>query len=168
MISQVCIFFWKEVQLTSKCQVWTASGEIYAKEVVDFIFRDIPLKFVWTSDRITVRNFSPYSTEFYGGNDKVKNLKKVKKMGYSLSRTLIVDDTPSTFQNNYGNAIRIRKRLHFGKYTKLIFVCKDTFEGELEDDALLYLITYLQELKHCRNVRKIEKRGWYQRLKTMK
>lgn len=78
----------------------------------------------------------------------IKNLKKIKKKGFRLEHTLMLDDTPHTYQNNFGNAIRI-----------------DTFAGEDSDVELLYLLPYLESLGDHPNVRRVEKRGWRSTIK---
>jgi RNA polymerase II subunit A small phosphatase-like protein len=70
-------------------------------------------------------------------------MKKVKRKGFDLSRVLIVDDTPSTWQRNYGNAVHI-----------------ESYWGSRIDDHLLHLLTYLEYLGHESDVRKVDKRRW--------
>ena len=73
----------------------------------------------------------------------IKDLKKVKRLGYSLERILFVDDTPSKLARNYGNAIYVR-----------------TFEGAEGDSELPQLLKYLELIRHEQNYRALEKRGW--------
>ena len=73
----------------------------------------------------------------------VKDLKKVKRLGYDLNRMLMVDDTPSKLQRNYGNAVYV-----------------SSFEGDPADRELLSLAPYLLSLVDCDDFRTIEKRGW--------
>jgi RNA polymerase II subunit A small phosphatase-like protein len=119
--------------------VWTSSGSLYAGEVVDRIFtsRDT-LDFFWTAKRCAVR-FDPEYQEHY----KLKQLKKVRRRGYSLERVLVVDDTPKKHEQNYGNLIQVRE-----------------YEGDPEDVELLCLERYLTLLEPVANVRVIEKRWW--------
>lgn len=70
-------------------------------------------------------------------------MKKVKRRGYDLKQVLIVDDTPSTWQRNYGNAIHI-----------------ESYWGSRIDDHLLHLLTYLEYIGHERDVRAVDKRRW--------
>lgn len=94
--------------------VWTAASEEYAKRMVSLVFLDRPLKFLYTKKNcIHVRNDDSVFSEFDISCVAIKDLKKVWKRKfdgnfYSKHKTLIVDDTPSTFQRNYGNAIHIR------------------------------------------------------------
>jgi len=73
----------------------------------------------------------------------IKDMKKVKRRGYDLKRVLIVDDTPSTWQRNYGNAIHI-----------------ESYWGSRVDDHLLHLIAYLEHIGQESDVRKVDKRRW--------
>jgi TFIIF-interacting CTD phosphatase-like protein len=72
-----------------------------------------------------------------------KRLDNLKKKGFALEQTLIVDDSPEKARINYGNAIYIRE-----------------FTGDPNDKELQYLYNYLLTLKTVGNVRTIEKRGW--------
>jgi TFIIF-interacting CTD phosphatase-like protein len=77
----------------------------------------------------------------------VKNLKKVKARGEPLERVVMVDDSPEKLIHQYGNLVRI-----------------SPFEGQADDHELLLLMDYLQHLNQQPNVRRIEKRGWQQRM----
>ena len=72
-----------------------------------------------------------------------KRLNKLKSKGFSLEQILIVDDTPSKAQSNYGNAIYIQE-----------------YRGDANDQEPQFLHNYLLTLKTVPNVRTIEKRGW--------
>ncbi len=67
----------------------------------------------------------------------------MKRRGYDLQQVLIVDDTPSTWQRNYGNAVHI-----------------ESYWGSRVDDHLLHLLTYLEYLGTQADVRKLDKRRW--------
>lgn len=58
---------------------------------------------------------------------RVKDLKTIRRVGYELERVIVVDDTAKKHERNYGNLVRVRP-----------------FEGQLDDDELLYLATYLE------------------------
>jgi RNA polymerase II subunit A small phosphatase-like protein len=119
--------------------VWTSSSEDYAVEIVKQVFgSDYPLSFVWARNRCTVGIDANEYAYQWG-----KNLRKVKKKGYSLERVLAIDDTPEKYRRNYGNLVRVKP-----------------FEGDFSDDELNRLIPYLLRLKDVPNVRKIEKRFW--------
>ena len=119
--------------------VWTSASSDYAAEIVRELFTG-PLRFLWCRERC-VRRFHPetYETAF------VKDLKKVRRLGWDLANVLAVDDSPEKFARSYGNLIRI-----------------PPFTGE-PDEVLLLLSTYLKTLTHEPDVRRVEKRNWLTR-----
>jgi RNA polymerase II subunit A small phosphatase-like protein len=132
--------------------VWSSASDDYVAAVVARIVPpEIPLRFVWGRSRCTYRfNAAAFEWAEYADSHShynyLKVLKKVRKRGYSLSRVLIVDDTPGKCRQNYGNAIYPKEYL-----------------GDAADDELPRLLTYLLQLKDARNVRTIEKRDWRNR-----
>lgn len=119
--------------------IWTAAGEDYAKEILKNIgILESSLKFLYTKDKCTLRVNHDYS-KYYG----VKNLNKIRKIGYDLNRVLIIDDIRETAVENYGNLILIK-----------------SFINNSDDCELLKLISYLEKIKDEPNYRRIEKRGW--------
>jgi carboxy-terminal domain RNA polymerase II polypeptide A small phosphatase len=123
--------------------VWTASSPDYANQILEKILPDrIHLEFVFTQERCSF-NFNHES----GRNEIIKSLAKIKRKGYLLRDTIIVDDLPETFQKNYGNAILVSK-----------------YFGSLEDNELYLLFEYLNILGKEDDVRKIEKRNWRNRI----
>ena len=119
--------------------VWTSSSESYAQEVVKTLFGgSYPLEFVWARKRCT-QKLDPEDYSYVW----LKNLDKVRRRGYALEHTLIVDDTPEKLQRHYGNLVRVRP-----------------FEGDESDDELRRLMPYLLKLKKEENVRRVEKRDW--------
>jgi RNA polymerase II subunit A small phosphatase-like protein len=130
--------------------VWSSASDDYVVEVVERIFPpDIKLEFIWGRSRCTpiispqIDEYGNYNLDTSSHYDYAKLLKKVKKRGFSLEKTLIVDDTRSKVMNSYGNAI----------YPK-------EYKGELDDVELLYLSKYLQTLLNEENMRTVEKRFW--------
>lgn len=126
--------------------VWSSASDDYVQAISDKIFTpDDQLRFVWGRSRCTYRrNFEAANLRNYSDHYQyIKVLKKVKKLGFDLTRILIVDDTPHKAQANYGNAI----------YPK-------PYEGDPVDYELQLLAEYLKRLSEATNVRKIEKRGW--------
>ena len=122
--------------------VWTTSTERFAVNIVDNIL--VPsqeLEFLWTRERCTRRSF-PETQEF----EYIKDLGKVKRKGYDLEQTLMVDNTPRKLMRNYGNLVRI-----------------DGFVGDQSDCELERLRYHLDDLIQVSNVRAIEKRGWQSR-----
>jgi TFIIF-interacting CTD phosphatase-like protein len=121
--------------------VWSSASRGYIKEIVNNIFPDEgkDLKFCWDDKRCTMSADFEQRVYYY-----VKDLRKVRRTGYKKERILIVDDTPSKSERNYGNAIYIPQ-----------------FRGNPNDRYLYMLIEYLNTLKDIDNVRTIEKRGWW-------
>lgn len=119
--------------------VWSSSGSDYLSNVVEAIFPKEPsLAFVWDRTRC-VQRYDPERLETY----YVKDLKKVKRLGFDLRRILIVDDTPQKAERNYGNAIYV-----------------PPFYGDPGDDVLKRLGQFLTTLTEIPDVRTVEKRGW--------
>ncbi len=132
-------------ELLSDCQntfdiaVWSSATELYTKSVVQQIFSDVnDLLFIWSRDRCTYR-IDPESNETIW----IKTLKKVKKLGFNLDKVIVIDDSPEKLSTNYSNLLRVKP-----------------FYGDKSDDELKYLIMYLHLLENRMNIRKIEKRGW--------
>ena len=135
--------------------IWSSASDDYVQKIVDTIKPEsVDFHFVWGRSKATLQSL--LSDEDYGRYQDeishyfyVKNLQKIKKQGFSLEKTLILDDTPSKSKNNYGNVIY-----------------PDGYEGALDDKELPLLLTYLLTLKDVENVRKIEKRFWRQAVLT--
>jgi Dullard-like phosphatase family protein len=122
--------------------IWTSATADYAEEAINHIFGNPSrLAFVWSRERCT-RRLDTESQEIHF----VKNLKKVRQLGFSLDQVVIVDNDPHTFADNYGNGIPII-----------------AFHGAPDDDELPRLLKYLEYLASVENIRKVEKRGWRQR-----
>jgi len=129
------VFSWFEVA------VWTSSGEDYAGVVVREVFGDpARLAFVWSAKRCTQR-FDQRTAEYH----VLKDLRKVKRLGYSLERVLVIDDSPEKLGRHYGNHLRLR-----------------AFEGDPEDRELLDALPFLAWIRTQENFRRIEKRDWRQ------
>jgi carboxy-terminal domain RNA polymerase II polypeptide A small phosphatase len=129
--------------------IWSSASDDYVEEVVkNIISPTIKLEFVWGRSKCTPRY--PTQEDFFRDSYDnqhyyyTKQLKKIKKQGFSLDRTLIVDDTPEKVKDNFGNAIY-----------------PTAFLGDLEEEnELLLLLDYLKYLDRFDNIRKIEKRNW--------
>jgi TFIIF-interacting CTD phosphatase-like protein len=118
--------------------VWTSASRSYASEIVARLFGDRELRFFWSGERCTQRvNLTTY--EQY----TVKDLRKVRKIGFPLEQILMVDDSPEKLERHYGNHIRI-----------------PPFEGDPDDVELLALADYLRSIRLHPNYRAIEKRHW--------
>ena len=130
------------IEFTSKhfkLAVWTSSSADYADGVLKQIFPSVGrLEFAWTRERCTWRIHPELRTGYW-----VKDLKKVRRCGYSLNEVLMIDDTFSKLERNYGNYIGVLP-----------------FEGDPADHELEKLQAYLARLKDVENVRSVEKRNW--------
>ena len=127
------VFEWYDVA------VWTSAGSGYASAIVDLLFATpTQLKFVWSDERCTKR-YHPERQEYYW----VKDLKKVRRLGYSLENIVVVDDTSEKLERNYGNHLRVQE-----------------FVGSRDDAELRDVLPFLNSLRTANNVRQIEKRGW--------
>jgi RNA polymerase II subunit A small phosphatase-like protein len=123
--------------------VWSSASPGYVEHTVRSIMPDelVP-SFVWSRPMCTPR----LDPERYG-QVHLKNLRKVKRRGYDLERTIIIDDSPEKVQRNYGNAVYVQP-----------------YYGESDDNELFLLSQYLQSLSTATRVRRIEKRGWRRRV----
>jgi TFIIF-interacting CTD phosphatase-like protein len=120
--------------------VWTASTRSYATPIVQRLLGDPEeLAFFYASERCA-RRYDPDSMGTY----PLKKLVRVRKLGFSMARTLIVDNTPSTYSKNYGNGVPI-----------------PDFTGDLSDRLLERLLPFLMTLAAEPDVRPPEKRGWW-------
>jgi RNA polymerase II subunit A small phosphatase-like protein len=132
--------------------VWSSASDEYVAEVVRRIVpNDIPLQFVWGRSKCAPRRATEedYFRDSYDNTHYhyTKQLKKIKKKGFHLDRTLIVDDTPEKVKDNFGNAI----------YPK-------EFLGDLKDNELLLLCDYLKHINQFENLRRVEKRNWWSKV----
>lgn len=135
--------FLRSVSRFADIAVWSSASDTYVEELVRKIMpTDVLLRFAWARSRCTRRYDTEHLEEYW-----VKDLKKVKKLGYSLERALIVDDSPEKIERHYGNHVRI-----------------EPFYGDTDDRVLPKLATYLERFASAENVRKLEKRGWHQPL----
>lgn len=132
--------FLHNAQSRFQLAIWSSSSANYLYAVLQAALPpDVKLQFVWSRERCVYR----YDTE-WGEYYFVKDLRKVKRLGFDLDRMLIVDDTPKKVERNYGNAIYVRPYL-----------------GEDEaDDELPRLSRYLDSLSLRQNLRSLEKRSW--------
>ena len=120
--------------------VWTSATEDYASDIVKTLFPSPPM-FLWCRERC-VRRINPETREL----EFIKDLKKLRRLGWDLANVLVVDDSPEKLARNYGNLVRL-----------------PPFTGG-QDDILEPLASFLEELYAKPDVRVIEKRGWLQKL----
>lgn len=127
---------------TFRLAIWSSSGADYLHAALArTVPPEIPLAFVWSRDRC-VHRFDAERHEPYF----VKDLRKVKRLGFDLARVLIVDDTPKKVERNFGNAVYV-----------------SPFVGDPDDAELPELGAYLRTLVEVKDVRQVEKRGWRSR-----
>lgn len=119
--------------------VWSSGSPDYVAVTASRIMPNgVEPALVWGRDRCTRRYDHERQEEYW-----VKDLKKVKRLGFDLDRVLIVEDTPQKVERNYGNAIYVA-----------------SYFGEADDEELLGLTAYLKSIHADDNVRRVEKRGW--------
>lgn len=119
--------------------VWSSASPLYVQAVVQQVFPEsASLRFVWANDRC-VRRLDLEQFEYYW----VKDLKKVKRLGFPLERVLMIDDSPRKLQRHYGNVLRVRP-----------------FLGDAADAELRHVLPFLDSLRGVENVRVVEKRHW--------
>lgn len=119
--------------------LWSSASEDYVEAIARHLVRNVgEWKFVWGRSRCIPRmNPETFETNF------IKDLRKVKRLGFDLNRILIVDDTPSKLCRNFGNAIYVLP-----------------YEGSDDDKELFVLDRFLHSLHSFPNFRTLEKRGW--------
>lgn len=131
--------FLTEMSQYFKLAIWSSADDKYVNDVVELIKpTELELEFVWARSRCTVRRHYELDKYIYE-----KRLKKVKKQGFRLEKSLIVDDSPEKTRDNFGNAIYVLP-----------------FEGNQNDNELILLSQFLKKIKDSENVRRFEKRGW--------
>lgn len=119
--------------------IWSSATSDYVDEIAAAICPEgYAWRFVWARDRCTPRLDDESLETVY-----LKDLKKVKRLGYPLERILFVDDTREKMARNYGNAIYITP-----------------FEGDEQDAELELLSKYLLSIYDEPSFRSFEKRGW--------
>jgi len=124
--------------------VWTTATPEHANFCLGNICSDdYPFEFVWTRERCTQVRDRVGLYDYGPGYYWVKSLAKIKRHGFNLEQTIMLDDTPSALSRNYGNLVRIAR-----------------YQGSSDDVELLRVMPYLFYLKEEKNIRKGEKRSW--------
>jgi RNA polymerase II subunit A small phosphatase-like protein len=131
--------FLKAVAQWYDVAIWSSATLDYVVEIAREVRpAEVEWRFVWGRERCTRRMDSErWEVEY------LKDLKKVKQLGYDLERILFVDDTAKKVSRNYGNAIYV-----------------NPFAGSLEDSELPLLAKFLESIRGVENYRGLEKRGW--------
>jgi len=119
--------------------VWSSATADYLELIVSALMANIvvPL-FVWDRSKCNRRMDFIQQEEYF-----LKDLRKVKRKGFELDRVLILEDEPRKVWRSYGNAIYVKP-----------------FLGQLEDDELEKLASYLLKIQSLPNFRTLEKRSW--------
>jgi hypothetical protein len=127
--------------------IWTAAPREWLERVRARFLSDRHFRFIWTRERCILRG--RYQGSYWNSYDCtpecIKPLKRVWRHYLDMNRhnTIIVDDTPETYRQNYGNAVPI-----------------PTFNWpDSDDDWLLCLTRWLPRLNEG-NLRSMEKRYW--------
>ena len=119
--------------------LWTSSSRNYASGAISAIFQDAErLEFAWTRERCARKSDPETGTSYW-----IKDLKKVRRLGWSLEGVAVIDDSPEKLERSYGNHIGVAP-----------------FEGDPTDNDLPKLQGYLAWLKQVPNVRLVDKRNW--------
>jgi RNA polymerase II subunit A small phosphatase-like protein len=119
--------------------VWSSASRDYVAGVVENVFGSPHgLRFVWSCERCT-RRYDPELQDTYW----LKNLSKLRRLGYSLERVVMIDDSPEKLARHYGNHIQVKP-----------------FVGDSGDCELRELLPFLDTLRAAENVRRVEKRYW--------
>lgn len=119
--------------------VWTSATHDYAELLINRLFPNpTNLKFIWSRKRCTMRRDLERGDSYW-----VKDMKKLKRHGFDLSKVLAIEDEPRTLERNYGNLVTVR-----------------AFEGDHSDTELRDLLPFLNWIRTADNVRVIEKRYW--------
>lgn len=146
------------IAMLEKCDVgvFTASGKEYATMILQKLLGDVfdRLSFVMTRDRCVVILQFEFDVACDGLKPQAKVMKPLSKIwrthkarssGWTRRNTIIVDDTPSSCDRNYGNAVYVSE-----------------YRPYRYDDVLRKLERYILDyLVGLTDVRFVEKRMWY-------
>ena len=134
--------FLKAVSGWYQLAIWSSATIDYVSAIASEVRPDnCEWRFIWGRDRCTRRMHAELMETIY-----IKDLKKVKRLGYDVGRILVVDDSPSKTSRNFGNAIYVK-----------------AFEGAADDCELPRLQAYLESVRDAEDYRTMEKRGWRSR-----
>ena len=106
--------------------IWSAASSDWIDPIIKNIIPPPPrhYHFIWANKHI-----SRSITHQMGRNVDVRIKKKLKKVcnhfpEFTLHNTLILDDTPQTYRDNYGNAVGISRWYGSSSDTELVRVMK--------------------------------------------
>jgi RNA polymerase II subunit A small phosphatase-like protein len=118
--------------------VWSAASRPYIEVILKHILPEgVSLVRVYDGRRCTVKDITFGDT----ARTVIKKLRKMWRGPYNRTNTLILDDTPVTYCQNYGNAIPIYR-----------------YYGSDTDTELLRVNQLLRDLVNVPNVRVVNKR----------
>ena len=133
--------------------VWTAASEDWMREGLIQLHARTSFDlasagfFLWHRGRCTVRRGEN------GGYSVCKPARKFKaswiRSCYPPERILAVDDQPANYASGYGHLVRVSE-----------------WTGDLSDDELRALASYLASIVSEPDLRRLEKRGWRGRVAT--
>lgn len=126
----------------SDVAIWTSATEDYAREIVQQILttEQKPL-FLWSRSRCACRFDHESQVSHW-----IKDIRKLRRWGFSKARILFVDDDARAIERSYGNHVPVAG-----------------FLGNEDDSELQELIPFLTRLSGMKDVRGVEKRFWRQR-----
>jgi len=165
---------------TSATDIWYArvNAEIFAptlERISARLGRPCAFDFVYTRRRCT-RSVA-YAGGYFGCMERVRTTKRLRKLwrvrtgiraGITRDNTLILDDSPSVYVDNYGNGVPVPAfDLALNAYDmtdRREYYDPDAADDDDDDDTLLRLVTYLREVHAVflatGTVRHIDKRYW--------
>ena len=96
--------------------IWSYGTDDYVKLIIQAIAPTYDFVFIWTRKRCTLRRISNVECNLDTGMPQntyhIKKLSKIwrkRTNNYNKYNTVVIDDTPITYINNYGNAIPIKE-----------------------------------------------------------
>lgn len=128
--------FLESIRCSYSIAVWSAGTDSYVESVTSRVLADIPLVFSWTRSHCEVGSHA-------GEPLFVKDLDRVRDLGIDLAGALVVDDRPAALSKHPDNVIAIKP-----------------YFGGKNDNELHNLPQWLDQIKHCVDVRLIDKSAW--------
>jgi len=131
--------FLKSLSNWADLAIWSSSTDDYLAAMLTHFPWQPDWRFLMYRDHCTLRRNPELDSWTF-----TKNLDKLPRLGYSLDRILIVDDSPEKIPRHYGNLVPM-----------------PPFFGDPADPYLPLLASYLPSLAHLPTIRRIEKRQWF-------
>lgn len=127
--------------------VWSAGTVDYVDAVLRALGVAGEMAFAWGRSRCGKRTLTRDELKDSAFDGQrfvwVKDVAKLRRVGWDPARLLFVENSPENLRRNYGNAIAI-----------------PTWVGSADDDALTRLTPHLRSWYKAVDVRDVEKRGW--------